>query len=520
MKKKPEPVESKKLRNIIIIAVVLVLLVLNYFHFMKKISSNKELVSNFQIQEDPMEKYRNPAVAGLFYAADAKDLERDVSHYLDNAGEDASGGKPKILIVPHAGYPYSAPAAAKAYARLEPYAGTIKTVILLGPSHHVYLEGAALSGDDSFKSPLGKIPINKKITAELAKKSGFSYKYKAHAKEHSLEVQLPFLQKVLPKANIVPIVYGNVNPQELAEALKPYLQREDTLLLVSADLSHYNNYNDAKKLDENTAKKIETGQADIDYHHSCGAGGINTALVLSYKMHLKPNILSLINSGDTAGDKNRVVGYGAWAFEGEGWVSEIEQQVAAISAFTNIYREQLLSVARTALNEAVLYNRVYKPSRDDYAEEMFNKGAVFVTLAENKELRGCIGSLTPSRAIALDIADNTYNAAMKDSRFDKVSKEELDNINISISILTGFEKMDFVDEADLLNQIEAGVDGIVIRDGYRQGLFLPSVWEQLPDKKDFLSNLKIKAGLSPSYWSDSLRVFRFRTVEIEEETGL
>ena len=230
-------------------------------------------------------------------------------------------------------------------------------------------------------------------------------------------------------------------------------------------------------------------------------------------MHLRPEILSLINSGDTAGSRQRVVGYGAWVFAGTGG---LERETAALADYAAVYKKDLLRIARTALEEAVLHGRVFEPSRDDYPDPLFDKGASFVTLEKNGELRGCIGSLLPRRATALDVAENAYNAALHDGRFAPVAAGELGEIGIAVSLLTGFEPVAYENEEDLLAKVNAGVDGLVIRDGSRQGLFLPSVWKQLPDKRDFLNNLKLKAGMSPSYWSNAIKVYRFRTVEIKE----
>ena len=357
------------------------------------------------------------------------------------------------------------------------------------------------------------MPVDREMTAGLAAHKGFRINDAAHRDEHSLEVQLPFLQKVLTDFEIVPIVYGEMNPQETAEALLPYLQRDDTLLVVSADLSHYYTYEEAQAADRETAAKIKEVSPEIGYHQSCGAGGINSALILAQMMRLRPEILSLINSGDTAGSRDRVVGYGAWAFAGTGG---LERETAALADYAAVYKKDLLRIARTALEEAVLHGRVFEPSRDDYQDPLFDKGASFVTLEKNGELRGCIGSLLPRRATALDVAENAYNAALHDGRFAPVAAGELGEIGIAVSLLTGFEPVAYENEEDLLAKVNAGVDGLVIRDGSRQGLFLPSVWKQLPDKRDFLNNLKLKAGMSPSYWSNAIKVYRFRTVEIKE----
>ena len=164
-----------------------------------------------------------------------------------------------------------------------------------------------------------------------------------------------------------------------------------------------------------------------------------------------------------------------------------------------------------------MHGKKYAPSRQDYADVLFDKGAAFVTLTKKGELRGCIGSLIAGRAIALDIAANAYAAALEDVRFPAVKAEELPDLSFSISLLTDYERLHFKNEEDVLKQIVSGKDGLVIRDGDRQGVLLPSVWEQIPDKREFLNNLKIKAGLSPVYWSDKVKIYRFRVVEIKAD---
>ena len=272
-------------------------------------------------------------------------------------------------------------------------------------------------------------------------------------------------------------------------------------------------------MDTLTAKKISQQQADIDYHHSCGAAGINTALLLSTKLNLKPEVLALINSGDVSGDKSRVVGYGAWSFSKDGTeLSQIEREYNGLTSFSAEYGPQLLTAARKSLEMAV-NNKKYHPSRSEYDDHLFDRGAAFVTLTKHGELRGCIGSLYPRQAVVADVTANAYNAALHDERFSALTADELQDIQISVSLLTGYEKISYQDEQDLLSQLQPGIDGLVIRDGDRQGLFLPSVWKQIPNRKDFLNNLKLKAGMSPSFWSNDINVYRFRTLEIKENAN-
>ena len=516
MKQKNEDESAHKLRRWIVIFCVAVLLIfINCIYFLNKVSSNHALTYHYTLEGDPMEQYRSPAVAGLFYPADALHLEKEITHYLA-AGYKKHESMPRVIIVPHAGYRYSAAAAAQAYQPLQDYASQIRTVILLGPSHYVAINGAALSDADFFQTPLGKVKVNLEIVKKLAQTPSFSINKNAHRKEHSIEVQLPFLQKTLRNFDIVPIVYGDINPQQLAEILYKYLRRSDVLLVVSADLSHYHDYGTALEMDSTTADNISERQADIDYHHSCGAAGINTALLLSKKLSLKPEILALFNSGDVSDDKKRVVGYGAWSFSDKGVkISELEREYAGLKSFASQYREQMLDAARRSISAAV-NNQTYRPSRNEYDEHLFDKGAAFVTLHKNGELRGCIGSLYPRQAIIADIVSNARSAALQDNRFPPLSADEFSAIQISVSLLSGYEKIDYKNEDDLMRQLNPYIDGIVIRDGNRQGLFLPSVWKQFPDKKEFLNNLKLKAGMSPSFWSNDIAVYRFRTVEIKE----
>lgn len=504
-------------RWFLIAVIIIIILLLNFFFIRDYISSNNELINNYALRDADMNKTREASVAGLFYPADFYQLDKDLSGYLQTAAP-ALSRRPHMIIVPHAGYMYSAKVAAKAYQRLLPFAREIKKVVLVGPAHRVPVNGAALSTADHFKTPLGLVPTDKELTAQLAAQPGFVYNDKAHKDEHALEVQLPFLQKTLDRFTIVPLLYGRAEPEKLAAALRPLLQRNDTLLVISADLSHYLDSDTSRLLDNATAQMVASGQP-LDPHQSCGATGINTAMLLAREEGLHPQLLDMANSGDATGVTDNVVGYASWMFAEpaaeQPELSPLEQEVENLDNFARHNKESLLKIVEHSLTAAVA-DRHYQPSREDYPDVLFNKGAAFVTLTKGGELRGCIGSLLPGKAIALDVADNAFAAAKEDGRFQPLSPAELPQIKFSISLLSGYERIRFNGEEDLLRQIIPGVDGLVLRDGDRQGLFLPSVWKQLPDKKDFLNSLKIKAGLSPSYWSPKVKIYRFRTVEVSE----
>ena len=231
MKDNPD-IDYKKVVNYSIIAILIItVLWLNYCSLNAHVSSNSQLITDYRPKEDELAQYRTPAVAGIFYSENKVLLDNEVEHYLGTT-MPPSEYQPQILIVPHAGYIYSASTAAKAYGRLMKYQGKIKNVILLGPSHKVGFSGAALSKADYFTTPLGKIAVNKDLTAQLSTFPEFGYYDAAHKNEHSLEVQLPFLQKVLKRFRIVPVVYGNVAPEKLTAAIKPVLKQPGTLLVV------------------------------------------------------------------------------------------------------------------------------------------------------------------------------------------------------------------------------------------------------------------------------------------------
>lgn len=510
---------SRIIRWIFLAVLIVFIVVLNYCSLSEHMASNNSYITDYALPEDYEERNREPVVAGLFYPQDEKILSHDLDTYLTANEDKLPDVSPKLLIVPHAGYQYSAQVAAKAYLSLRPFAAKIKNVILVGPSHYVPVPGAALSGADNFSTPLGKIKINRNINDELLKNKNFNIRDNAHAKEHSLEVQLPFLQKILPDFEIVPIVYGAISPESMAAALEPYLSRTDTIIIFSADLSHYYEYDIAKQLDSETAELIKNRNASVSEHLSCGATAINTALVLAERYNFMPDMLDLTNSGDIAKQFDRVVGYGAWQFlpdENKEQSNVLSEDMDSLNNFKKVYGEDLMNVAVETLNRAVFDKSKYVPSRKDYADPLFNKGAAFVTLNKDGKLRGCMGSVVPTQGIARNIAENAYAAAMEDSRFTPLQPDELAETSVTISLLTGFEPIIYKNEADLLTKLVPGTDGVVIRSGSRQAVFLPSVWKEIPDKQEFLNNLKFKAGMNPSYWSNKIKVYRFYTVEINQ----
>lgn len=260
-----------------------------------------------------MSAIRVPAVAGLFYPAEPKQLAHDVQQLLA-AAHPHDLPPPKALIVPHAGYIYSGAIAATAYATLQPIAARIRRVILLGPTHRVAVRGLALPGVEAFDTPLGRVMLDTAAARSIADLPQVTVSAQAHALEHSLEVQLPFLQSVLPDFTLLPLAVGMATPEEVAAVLEVLWGGEETLIVISSDLSHFLPYATAQRVDHNTVQAILKLRQPIDHDHACGGTPINGLIVAARQHHLTPHLLDLRNSGDTAGSYDQVVGYAAFAF--------------------------------------------------------------------------------------------------------------------------------------------------------------------------------------------------------------
>ncbi|NIP16127.1 MAG: AmmeMemoRadiSam system protein B [Pseudomonadales bacterium] len=256
---------------------------------------------------------RMPAVADLFYPGDPAELAGLVRAYLDRADNPPAGLRPKALIVPHAGYVYSGPVAATAYRTLAPLRDLVERVILMGPAHQVYLEGLAVPEADVFTVPTGEVPVDVEAVARALRLPGVVASDGAHAAEHSLEVHLPFLQAVLDRFSIVPIVVGARASELVAEVLDALWGGEETLIVVSSDLSHYHSYEEARAIDVATSEEIVARASDLTGEQACGAIAINGLMRAACGHELQVRELDVRNSGDTAGGRDQVVGYGAFA---------------------------------------------------------------------------------------------------------------------------------------------------------------------------------------------------------------
>jgi hypothetical protein len=262
---------------------------------------------------DSLANVRAPAVAGLFYPGDSAELRAAVADLL--AGVRESHPAPKAVIVPHAGYIYSGAIAARGLARLAPDAKQIRRIVMFGPAHRVYLRGLAAPAAEAFATPLGDVPIDRAAIEALADLPQVVVDDRVHAEEHSLEVQLPILQRVLPRFALVPFAVGEASDRDVAEVMERLWGGPETRIVISSDLSHYLDYAAARRIDAETAASIERlDAAPLTHEHACGRTPIAGLLAAARRRGLVATRIDLKTSGDTAGPKTRVVGYGAWAF--------------------------------------------------------------------------------------------------------------------------------------------------------------------------------------------------------------
>jgi AmmeMemoRadiSam system protein B/AmmeMemoRadiSam system protein A len=455
---------------------------------------------------------RPAAVAGTFYPADKATLQSQVQACLGETPTSGSGAPPKLLVVPHAGYIYSGPIAGHAYARLAPWAAKIRRVVLLGPAHRVALRGLAMPTVDAFETPLGRVRIDQEARAALAGLAQVVADDRAHALEHALEVQLPFLQTVLGSSfTLLPLAVGNAGAGEVAEVIERLWGGDETLIVVSSDLSHYLPYDDARATDRTTAARIAALATDIDPHEACGAHALNGALAAARQHGLQAELLDLRNSGDTAGDRRRVVGYAALSL-----TAPIEDTTAADDEAR--LGAALLSRARNSIAAALGLARQPEPQHPALA----TAGATFVTLHDARgELRGCIGRLEAVASLEDDVRRNAVAAAFDDPRFDPLQAHEWQHLRVEVSLLEAPEPLPAGrTRVEALRHLRPHVDGVILEWRGRRATFLPQVWQQLPEPQDFIAALLRKAGLAADFWADDLRLHRYRVRHFQSAAAM
>lgn len=474
-----------------------------------------------------MTQIRPAAVAGSFYPGDAQALRAAVAHHLASVSGQAAGtptAAPKLLVVPHAGYIYSGDVAASAYALLAPWRDRIHRVVLLGPTHRVAVRGLAAPAALAFDTPLGRVPIDQAALARIADLPQVLQSDRPHALEHSLEVQLPFLQAVLGSDfSLVPLAVGETSPQQVDEVLERLWGGDETLVVISSDLSHYLPYAEARSRDRATVQRILGFAGDLRGDEACGAMPLNGALRTARRHGLQPRLLDLRNSGDTAGDRQRVVGYGAIAFEPAAASTDSATETKSDTAAEPTadpdrgdaaLGQALLTAARASIAEAL---GLSAPARTDHPR-LRQTGASFVTLHDARgDLRGCIGQLEAWRPLGEDVHHNALAAAFGDRRFSPVTAAEYDSLHIEVSVLEPMQALPAsASAAEAAGRLRPGVDGVLLEWRGRRGTFLPQVWAQLPSPGAFLQALLQKAGLPLDFWAPDIQLWRYRVTPFEE----
>ncbi len=481
---------------------------------------------------DMVQSIRRPAVAGQFYSSDPKELRREIEQYIGEADPPALEGDIFALISPHAGYMYSGHVAAWGYSLLEE--NQFETVVLISPCHVEYFRFASIYDGDAYETPLGLVDIDKNLSEEIASRSdlvkigpdGHGTGPRGRG-EHSLEVQIPFLQVTLGDFRIVPIVMGDQSADivdGLGEALAVALDGRNVLIVASTDLSHFHDDASARKLDGEFIEKLEAFDAvglmrsiSAGKTEACGGGPSAAAMIASTGLGgTGCTVLKYANSGDVSGDRESVVGYVSAVITGvRGSGSSYIQEESVGNDVDRETRIFLLRYARSVIREnlGMETDEIKRPE----SPILMEKRGGFVTLKKNGRLRGCIGYIDAVKPLLDTVGEMACSAAFSDYRFDPVIKEEVDDLVIEISVLSP------VRETKDTSEIEVGRHGIIISGGDRRGLLLPQVAAEYGwDRNTFLDQTCVKAGLAPGAWKDAGTTIEIFSAEIfsEEDMGL
>jgi len=446
---------------------------------------------------------RLPVVAGAFYPANAAELTNMVDGFLASAKVPAVS-EPVALVVPHAGYVYSGAVAAHSYSVLK--GRKISRVVVIAPSHFESFPFAAVYDGDAYATPLGSIPVDKDFAARLARTPLVKLSSRGHIAstrqgEHALEVELPFLQRVLGQFSLVPIVMGDQSYETcraLGVALAKLVKGNDTIIIASSDLSHYHPYEEAVALDHKTLDAIQAWDYLTMWRsfrmgtwEACGGGPIIAAMIAAERLGATwAEVLKYANTGDTTGDRSRVVGYSAVVMS-----RSADRQPSPEFSLNDSERRELLQGARRSVEAAVKHTEYLPATPNDRA--LLQERGVFVTVTKKGELRGCIGYVMPLKPLYQAVAEVAQAAALEDPRFPPVTAKELDQLEYEISVLSSFRRLLDV------KQIEIGRHGLLMRRGSKEGVLLPQVAvQQHWDRHIFLEQAALKADLPAQAWRD------------------
>jgi len=454
------------------------------------------------------EEVRRPAVAGSFYPANPQTLSREVQDFLSRAPKEKVDGEIIALVSPHAGYMYSGQVAAHAFKLVEGM--KFDAVVVVAPSHRTYFQGASVYDRGGYETPLGLLPIEKGICQKLKEGSDLiQFVPQAHAQEHSLEVQLPFLQATLGQFSLVPIVIGDQSYrtcQAVGQMIAKATLGKMVLLVASTDLSHFHPYDEAVKRDniileglrsfdpQKLAQDLNSGKGE-----ACGGGPVMAVMTAAKERGAnRVQILKYMNSGDVTGDRSSVVGYAAAVMvqTRQALAKEMGRKKAGTSlGLTEEEKKTLRQIAYSTIEGRVKGDK--PPRVDVLTEALKGKRGAFVSLHKHGQLRGCIGSIQPTKPLHQTVEEMAAAAAFNDPRFESLTAKELKDVELEISVLTPLERVKDVKE------IEVGKHGLYIKKGFFSGLLLPQVaidynWDRIT----FLEETCRKAGLPRNAWKE------------------
>ena len=450
---------------------------------------------------------RKSIIAGSWYPGNPSILKSDIESFLANVSVDSVDGKVIAIVSPHAGYMYSGQVAAHSYKLI---AGkTFDSIIVIGPSHRSYFSGASIYNKGGYETPLGVVPVNVELANEIIAQSSItSFVPAAHSQEHSVEIQLPFLQVVLDTFNFVPVVMGTQDKEtceNLSDAIVKAVKDKRVMIVASSDLSHFHGYEQAVSMDSVVLGHMEKmdweglltdlGKGKCE---ACGGGPVAVTMLVAKKLGAdSAKVLNYANSGDITGDRRGVVGYASAVFYkvNRRDVSDKKKQAGIESGFSEKDKDRLLEIARKSIECRLAGKDI--PEFSTVSGILKEKRGAFVTLKRHGQLRGCIGSFEAKGSLCETIEEMARSAAFNDPRFSPVTEEELDDITIEISAITPLKKIKNSDE------IEVGRHGIYIVRGLYRGVLLPQVATNYNwDKITFLEETCHKAGLPANAWKE------------------
>lgn len=439
-------------------------------------------------------KTRVAKFAGSWYSANPEELSNQIEEYLEKA--EYQNLNVKAIIVPHAGYMFSGQTAAHSFKQLNK---ETKKVIILGTAHRYPLKGACVVDYDFYDSPLGKVKVSEDVTNLLNENNVFNIP-EADTDEHSIEIEIPFLQKVLTDFEILPIIVGQVDYKQFSSVLEKYFTK-DSVIVASVDLSHFHKYSDAVKIDTHTINCILNSdvhglkKTDIDSPYAVAA-----LIELARRMKWKTKLLDYKNSGDIISDRSSVVGYSAIVF-----YDENKEEY-----FSKEEKDLMVDIAKNTVRMYVTSGKVY--SVENPLNKFNERLACFVTIKTGEELRGCIGTIEPVDTLFNSIIENAISAATRDPRFSPVTENELDSLNYEVSVLSPPKLFEPKSSDELLKEIKG--KGLIIKKNFRSAVYLPQVWEHFREEKDFLTSLCRKAGLHKDEWKEykSMKFYLFKLI--------